>query len=110
MKQRSRLNIRKYVLLIGQLILGMHYQIVDITVDAFRNRLEFFYQKEVVGMRLPVYYAPAMKSIEISLPWHSSTIPIAERNHDIIRGRLIKPLNPQHPAKPWSLASILIEY
>ena len=59
-------------------------------------------QKEVVGMRLPVYYTPAMKSIEISLPWHSSTIPIADRNHDIIRGRLIKPLNPQHAAKPWS--------
>ena len=46
-------------------------------------------------MRLPVYYAPAKKSfeiskksIEISLPWHSSTIPIADRNHDIVRGRL----------------------
>ena len=33
-------------------------------------------QKEVMGMRLPAYNAPAKKSIEISLPWHSSTIPI----------------------------------
>ena len=32
-------------------------------------------QKEVIGMRLPAYNAPAKKSIEISLPWHSSTIP-----------------------------------
>ena len=31
-------------------------------------------QKEVMGMRLPAYNAPAKKSIEISLPWHSSTI------------------------------------
>ena len=35
-------------------------------------------QKEVMGMRLPAYNAPAKKSIEISLPWHSSTIPIAD--------------------------------
>ena len=40
-------------------------------------------QKEVTGMRLPAYNAPAKKSIEISLPWHSSTIPIADMNHDI---------------------------
>ena len=25
-----------------------------------------------------MFYAPAKKSIEISLPWHSSTIPIVE--------------------------------
>ena len=59
-------------------------------------------QKEVMGMRLPAYYAPAKKSIEISLPWHSSTIPIADMNHDIVRGKLNKSLIPQNPAKPWS--------
>ena len=59
-------------------------------------------QKEVMGMRLPAYNAPAKKSIKISLPWHSSTIPIAHMNHDIIRGKLNKSLKPQHPAKPWS--------
>ena len=37
-------------------------------------------QKEVMGMRLPAYNAPAKKSIEISLPWNSSTIPIADMN------------------------------
>ena len=57
-------------------------------------------QKEVMGMRLPAYYAPARKSIEISLPWHSSTIPIAARNHVLVRGRLNKSLKPQHLAKP----------
>ena len=51
-------------------------------------------QKEVMGMRLPAYNAPAKKSIEISLPWHSSMIPIADRNHDIVRGKFNKSLKP----------------
>ena len=59
-------------------------------------------QKEVMGMRLPAYNAPAKKSIEISLPWHSSIIPIAEMNNDIVWGKLNKSLKPQNPAKPWS--------
>ena len=59
-------------------------------------------QKEVMGMSLPAYNAPAKKFIEISLPWHSSTIPIADMNHDIGRGKLNKSLKPQNPAKPWS--------
>ena len=59
-------------------------------------------QKEVMGMRLPAYNAPAKKSIEISLPWHSSTIPITDMNHDIVRGKLNKSLKPQNPAKRWS--------
>ena len=53
-------------------------------------------------MRLPAYNAPAKKSIKISLPWHSSTIPIADMNHDIVRGKLNKSLKPQNLAKPWS--------
>ena len=57
-------------------------------------------QKEVMGMRLPAYNAPAKKSIEISLPWHSSTVPIDDLNHDIVRGKLNKS---QNPSKPWSL-------
>ena len=55
-----------------------------------------------MGMRLPAYNAPAEKNFEISLPWHSSTIPIADMNHDIVRGKLSKSLKPQNPAKPWS--------
>ena len=47
-------------------------------------------KREVMGMRLPVYNAPARKAIELSLPWHSSTIPIADRNHNIVLGRLNK--------------------
>ena len=41
-------------------------------------------KREVMGMRLQPYIAPARKSIELSLPWHSSTIPIADRNHNIV--------------------------
>ena len=59
-------------------------------------------QKEVMGMRLPAYNAPAKKSIEISLPWHSTTIPIADMNHDIVRGKFNKSLKPQNLSKPWS--------
>ena len=59
-------------------------------------------QKEVMGMKLPAYNAPAKKSIEISLLWHSSTIPIADMNHDMVRGNLNKSLKPQNPAKPFS--------
>ena len=59
-------------------------------------------QKEVMGMRLPAHNAPAKKSIEISLPSNSSMIPIADMNHDIVRGKLNKSLKPQNPAKPWS--------
>ena len=36
-------------------------------------------KREIMYMRLLAYNAPANKSIELSLPWHSSTIPIAER-------------------------------
>ena len=54
-------------------------------------------------MRLPAYNAPAKKSIEISLPWHSFTIPIADMNHNIVRGKFNKSLKPQNPSKPWSL-------
>ena len=50
-------------------------------------------------MRIPPYNTPTKKSIEISLLWHSSTIPIADMNHDIVRGKSLKP---QNPAKPWS--------
>ena len=59
-------------------------------------------QKEVMGMRLPAYNAPAKKSIEISLPWQSTTIPIQELNHDIVRGKFNKSLKPQNPSKPCS--------
>ena len=47
-------------------------------------------KKKIMCMRLPVYNAPAKKSIELSLPCHSSTIPIADRNHGIVLGKLYK--------------------
>ena len=53
-----------------------------------------------MGMRLPMYNAPAKKLIELSLHWHSSTIPIADRNHDIVLGKINKFMKDQHPAKP----------
>ena len=55
-------------------------------------------QKEVMGIRLPANNAPAKKSFEISLPWHSSPFPTVDRIHGIVRGRLIKFLKPRHLA------------
>ena len=49
-----------------------------------------------------VLFATAKKFIEISLPWRSSSFPIADRNHVIVRDRLNNFLNPLHLAKPWS--------
>ena len=42
------------------------------------------------------------KSIEISLPWHSSTIPIADMTMILSGAKLNKSLKPQNPAKPLS--------
>ena len=66
------------------------------------NRQDPRVQKEVMGMRLPAYNAPTKKSIEVSLPWHSTTADIADLNNDIVRGKLNKSLKPLNPSKPWS--------
>ena len=47
-------------------------------------------KKEITGIRLPAYNAPAKAAIDLALPWHSSTVQIAARNHDIVLGRLAK--------------------
>ena len=54
------------------------------------NRQDPRVQKEVMGMRLPAYNAPTKKSIEVSLPWHSTMADIADLNNDIVRGKLNK--------------------
>ena len=66
------------------------------------NRQDPRVQKEVMGMRLPAYNAPTKKSIEVSLPWHSTTADIANLNNDIVRGKLNKSLKQLNPSKPWS--------
>ena len=66
------------------------------------NRQDPRVQKEVMGMRLPAYNAPTKKSIEVSLPWHSTTPDIANLNNDIVRGKLNKSLKSLNPSKPWS--------
>ena len=66
------------------------------------NRQDPRVQKEVMGMRFPAYNAPTKKSIEVSLPWHSTTADIANLNNDIVRGKLNKSLKPLNPSKPWS--------
>ena len=72
---------------------------LDTVAEFFnRDRQDPQIQKEVMGIRLPAYNAPARKSIKISLPWHSSAFPKVGRIHGIVRGRLNKFLKPRHPA------------
>ena len=52
-------------------------------------------------MRRPIYSALKKRAIELSLPLHSSTVPISQRNRDIVSGRLSKSMKSLHPAKPW---------
>ena len=61
------------------------------------NRQDPRVQKEVMGMRLPANNAPTKKSIEVSLPWHSTTTDIADLNNDIVRGKFNKSLKPLKP-------------
>ena len=56
------------------------------------------------GRPLPVLVrrgVVAKKLIELSLHWHSSTIPIADRNHDIVLGKINKFMKDQHPGSGY---------
>ena len=80
-----------------------HSEILDKIAEFCNlNRQDPRVQKEAMGMRLPAYNAPTKKSIEISLPWHSTTIDIADLNNDIVRGKFNKSLKPLNPSEPWS--------
>ena len=58
-------------------------------------------KKEVMGMQRPIYNEQRKRAIELSLPWHNSTMQIAQRNYDIVKGRLSKSMKSLNPAKPW---------
>ena len=58
-------------------------------------------KREVLGMMNPTYNAPVRSAIILSLPWHSSAIQIANRNCDIVSGKLLKNMKSLNPAKPW---------
>ena len=78
-----------------------HSEVLDKVAEfCNQDRQDPQIQKEVMGIRLPAYNAPAKKSIKISLPWHSSAFPTVGRIHGIhvVRGRLDKFLKPRHPA------------
>ena len=54
-------------------------------------------KKEIMGMRLLAYHAPAKAAIDLALPWHISTVQIAALNHDIRKGFH----STSNPAMPW---------
>ena len=57
--------------------------------------------QEVMGMINPFYSEQKKRAIELSLPWHNSTMQIAQRDFDIVNGRLSKNMKSLNPAKPW---------
>ena len=50
--------------------------------------------KEVMGMQ---------RAIKLAITWHNSTTQIAQRNYEIVNGRLSKSMKSLNPAKPWGL-------
>ena len=58
-------------------------------------------KKKVLGMMNPTFHEPTRASINLSLPWHSSAVEIADRNFDIVNGKLSKSMEPLNPAQPW---------
>ena len=59
-------------------------------------------KKEIMHMHRPIYNVSKKRAIDLALSWHILTIQIAQRNHDIVSGRLSKPMKTLNPAKPWS--------
>ena len=52
-------------------------------------------------MQNPVYHAPARAAINLSLPWHSSAVEIADCNFNIVTGKLSKRMKSLNSPKPW---------
>ena len=57
-------------------------------------------QNKVLGMQNPVFHAPTRATINLSLPWHSTAVAIADRNFNIVTGKLSKHMRSLNPAKP----------
>ena len=58
-------------------------------------------QRNVMGMKRPVYHDPTRATINLALPWHSSVEEIADCNLDILTGKLSKRMKSLNPARPW---------
>ena len=58
-------------------------------------------QNKALGIENPVYHALTRAAINLSLPWHSSAVEIADHNFNIVTGKLSKPVKLLNPAKPW---------
>ena len=56
-----------------------------------------------MGMKHPIYHDPVRATINLALPWHCSVAETADRNFNIITGKLNKHMKSFNPAKPWAL-------
>ena len=56
-------------------------------------------QKQVMGVKHPLYHDPARSTINLGLPWHSIAEEIADLNLKIVNGHINKCMKPCHPAK-----------
>ena len=54
-----------------------------------------------MGIKRPTYHDPVRASINLALPWHSVAEEIADRNFDIVTGKLNKRMKSCNPARLW---------
>ena len=52
-------------------------------------------------MQRPIYNEQRKREFQLALPWHNSTTQIAQRNYEIVNGRLAKSWESLNPGKPW---------
>ena len=53
------------------------------------------------------YHAPVRALINLTLPWHSFSIEIADCNFDMVTGKLFKSIKSLKPATPWGTMDFL---
>ena len=52
-------------------------------------------------MQNPVYHSRARVTINLTVPWHSSEVEIADCNFNIVMGMLFRCMKSLNPAIPW---------
>ena len=56
---------------------------------------------EESSLPCPNQQLPTRAAIDLSLPWHSAAVEIADRNFNIVMGKLSKRMKSLNPARPW---------
>ena len=93
----------------ASLIAGRPFSELLYLVATFSSlkRSDTEYQKKVMVMKNSIYHDSARATINLTLPWHSFAVEIADPNLNIVTGKLSKRMKSLNPAKPWVLSGFL---